>query len=98
VRRKNSGRISVTICLNSLPYLAHLSPSKFKSAIFPSRALLLSRCKTMSEASSPVVTRSSAAVGAGVPSPSLPTSVMLDPLLVSAKKLLNLDVVDMYTG
>jgi hypothetical protein len=46
----------------------------------------LLRSKAMAGASSPIVMRSSAAVVAGVPSPSSPTSVLLDPLPVCVRK------------
>jgi hypothetical protein len=60
-------------------YLAQLSPSKSKSAIpSPSRAFPLPRSKVMDGV---------AAVIAGVPSPFSLTSILLDPLPMSVRKL-----------
>jgi hypothetical protein len=88
MRQKSSGRISVTTCLILPPYLAQLSPPKSKPAIPPpNRALPLRISKAMAGACAPAMTRRSVAAFAGVPSPSLSTSVRVGPLQLHVRTL-----------
>jgi hypothetical protein len=72
------------------PYLVVLSPQVFKTTTPtppPVKLFPLSRSMATSGPSSLAMMRSLVAVGDSVPSPSSPTSVPLDPLSVSARKL-----------